>query len=105
MRQRHDVVKLISAVTEQDATGQYITTESAMEVQASVKSVSRYEWAQAAIAGVTAAACLLVADANYSGEQIAEWRGARYAIYRVYERDDNFTELYLRAEAGVTYGT
>ena len=38
---------------------------------------------------------------GYAGQKILVYDGKRYSIYRTYETDDNYIEIYAEAEVGV----
>lgn len=102
---RADVVKLISCTYVQNDIGVPVATETATEIPAEVRSITRSEWEAAGQQGLNAAHVLLTPECNYSGQEIAEFRGVRYGIYRTYvPAGSDLIELYLEKKAGVTDG-
>lgn len=67
-----------------------------------ITSVSRAERVESGLDGLTPEAVFITAEANYRGEQQAEWEGERYQIYRTYHRrESQEIELYLAKRTGV----
>jgi len=94
---------LISKTYTTDSMGQLIPTEKATTVFATITSISRAEWVsyqQSGRQGLVPSYVATVFAGDYNGEEIAEYNGKRYGIYRTYERDDEQVELYLEKKAG-----
>ena len=96
-------VKLITKTYSTDVMGQrtYTTTEN--EVFATITSITRAEWvsySQTGRQGLVPAYVALVFMGDYNGENECVYDGNTYGIYRTYERDDEFVELYLEKKAG-----
>lgn len=95
-------VTLIKITYEADAIGQLVEAEEATRtLLASLHSITRQEWQNAAQQGLQAEkmAKLNCSD-DYQEEELAEISGVRYSIYRTYETDDGGIELYLRRDTG-----
>ena len=100
-----DIVKLISRSYVLDDIGVPVATETATEIPAEVRSITRSEWEAAGQQGLNAAHVLLTPECNYDGQEIAVFRGVRYGIYRTYvPAGSEMLELYLERKAGVTDG-
>lgn len=101
-------IRLIAPETRaQDARGVWYTTgEQITEIMARAGSVSRGEFFAAGQAGFRPEHTFTVFHGDYRGEELCEYDGERYAIYRTYHvpgTDD--LELYVRREEGVRDGT
>lgn len=98
-----DTIKLLSTEYEEDELGQKVPHETEREVFARVESVSRAEFFDAGRIGIKPSWKVTLTFAeDYEGEELAEYDGKRYAIYRTYQTTGGGVELYLRPEAGVT---
>lgn len=100
---RADAIKLVSCGYTLNEIGVPVPVETAVEIPAEVRSVTRAEWEAAGLQGLNASFVILTPYANYSGQEIAIYRGERYGIYRSYVNGEN-VELYLEKKAGVTNG-
>lgn len=79
--------------------------ETRRTILARMDDVTRAEFFAAGQNGMRAEFRFIVNPIEYEGEQLSEWNGMRYAIYRTYHvpgTDD--LELYAQREAGVTRG-
>lgn len=97
---RASVALLIAEEITYDAIGQPIRTEIPREVMVSVASITRAEWAVAGKLGVNPQVKLITPRFNYQGEDVIEFEGARYGVYRTYASSDQI-ELYLEKKAGL----
>ena len=96
-----DVLTLIGREYDADELGQRIPRDTQREVFANVVSVSQSEFFSAAASGLRPEyKAILTTSWDYGGEEIAEYQGRRYAIYRTYRTESDQMELYLRREAG-----
>ena len=95
-------IKLIKLSNSLDSLNQPITTETSRTVTVEVRSVSRSEYFQGRQGGLTPDLSFLLSVFDYDGERIIEHNATRYAIYRTYETDDNYIELYAQVEGGIT---
>ena len=97
-------IKLIGPPTrQQDAKGVWRTTaETETEIFARVGSVTRNEFFSAGSQGMRPEFVFTVFMGEYNGQQICEYNGNRYAIYRTYHTEGtDYLELYVQREAGV----
>ena len=79
--------------------------ETKQEIFVTVKSASRAEFFKAAQTGNRCDFVFLTSPLDYSGENIIEWNGRRYDIYRTYyDPTLDQMELYAEERAGVTDG-
>ena len=72
-------------------------TENRNEVFCNKESISQKEYFESNAAGLKAELKIKLWRQDYKGEQIAEYNGQRYKIYRTYEQFD-MIELYLANE-------
>ncbi len=97
---RLSVAKLIPITITKDSLRQEIENEGTPnEIVVRVGSITRQEWAQAGQLGVNPQIKLITPRYNYNDENIVEFEGKRYKVYRTYIDSDNI-ELYLEREAG-----
>lgn len=101
---RSNVITLISKSYTQDEIGQQIPVETSRMVFCDLRSVSRSEWAAAGQLGLKADLVATMFLPDYNGEELAEFAGVRYGVYRTYHGRDETVELYLERKAGVTNG-
>lgn len=101
---RINKITLITEQTTTDSIGQIVTTESTVEYIGEVRSVTQNEYMTGRQSGLSPAYVFRISVFGYSGQKILEYDGVRYSIYRTYEADDNYIELYAEAMLGVTNG-
>ncbi len=94
-------IKLISQTSDQDEIGQITPKETSKEIIAEVVNVSRTEFMEGSQNGLSPAFSFRISSFGYSGEKTVEYLGARYEVYRVYEADQNYIELYCQFAVGV----
>lgn len=75
------------------SNGHYTTTETPVEVWASVKSVTRAEFYQAYAAGLNAEAVFRVYTEELGAAEYVEYNDRRYRILRTYRTDAQHTEV------------
>lgn len=97
---RSNVIKLISETFTQDEIGQYVAIETSKAVYCDVKSVSRAEWYDAGREGHKPSYVFVMFAPDYSNEQIIEYNGNRYGIYRTYIGKNEQIELYAEEKGG-----
>lgn len=96
-----DVIKLISRTYTKDKYGVQKATETEREVFCDVKSISRMEFFEAGRNGLNPEYEFIIAETEWQGETILEYRGKRYGIYRTYiEPNTDFIELYAERKGG-----
>ena len=97
-----DVAVLIRQIPYQDALGNWTETEQRKTVYVSVGGITSAEHFRAAEVGLSPQAVLTTSSHDYDGEQLLEWRGERYAVYRAYADPESETaELYIERQGGV----
>lgn len=93
--------KLLSATYTKDAYGVEKCTTTAREVFCRERSITRQEFYDAGRNGLNPQLLLTVFYADYEGEALIEYKGAKYAIYRTFRKEDSdYIELYLERQGG-----
>ena len=80
---------------------QEIETETRNEIYARKKSILQSEFYKGGKAGLKPVFCLTTAIIDYNGECEVELDDERYGIYRTYEVDEDYIELYCEAKGGM----
>lgn len=95
---------LISETYEKDELGQDIPTETKSEaIPCHTRGISGKEFHNAGQHGIKADVLIITQAVNYHGEEIAEFEGNRYGIYRHYPRmDSDEVELYCEWKGGIS---
>ena len=98
-----DVAFLISAISNgRDEIGQELPpTAVRAEIYCTKKSISQNEFYKAAQSGLKPQFVLEISAFDYNSEDLVEYNGTMYQIYRTYERPDEIIELYCIKKAGV----
>lgn len=94
-------ITLITETYTTDAIGQISATETTKDIIAEVRSVSRSEFMEGKQDGLSPSYVFRVSVFGYSGQKILSYNSERFAIYRTYETDDNYIELYTELKVGV----
>lgn len=97
---RSDVLTLIRMDYKEDAMAQQIPIEAKRDVFCNIGSVTLNEWSQGGQLGLKPELRAVVFAPDYEGEEIAEYNGARYSVYRTYTGKDDSMELYLERRVG-----
>lgn len=80
-------------------------TIKSREVFCDVRSITQTEWFNAGRNGIEHPAFLFVMNRNeYEDEQIVEYNGKRYGVYRTYAGRNETLELYCEAKGGLHSG-
>ena len=95
-----DVLNLITESFDTDKYGNEVATETQTEVFCEVNSITQNEFFAAGKEGFRPSFRFDVFFGDYNDEQILEYDGKRYFIYRTYRRDDTM-ELYTEMRVGV----
>lgn len=101
------VITLITAGERyQDADGIWRTsTQTERDVFARMRSVGRNEFFSAGQAGFRPEYEFVIFAAEYGGEELCQYCGQLYAVYRTYRVPDSDTlELYVQKKVGVSDG-
>ena len=95
-----DVITLVGVTRSQNSIGAWEVSEQYNEVYAEVDSVSRSEWFEAGKAGLRAEFRFTIFLGDWHGEEIVEYNGQRYGVYRTYHRTNDRIELYCERQVG-----
>lgn len=97
----NDFINLVSYTSEKDARGVSRRTENITEnIPADVKSAGSQEWFEGGRNGLNPQFTFTIRRIDYAQQEVAEYEGKRYAIYRTYRRGDDFIELHVQKEMG-----
>lgn len=97
------VIKLISTNPVQRPDGTWTGTPEGREVFAKVQSATRYEFLEAARAGLNPSYRFDIFAGEYHGENIVEYNGQTYSVYRTYQSDANaYVSAQLRERQELT---
>lgn len=77
-----------------------VPTHEKVEVMCKRQSVTRNEFFNAGRNGLNPQYVFTVFKGDYSGETICEYNGGTYSIYRTYETDEDYIELYVERKGG-----
>ena len=95
-----DILQLLSTTYTQDKYGVPVPSNEKHEIFCKKQSVSRNEFFNAGRNGLNPQYVFTVFKGDYEGETICEYNGETYSIYRTYETDDDYIELYVERKAG-----
>lgn len=95
-----DTLKLLKTTYEPNKYGVPVPTETAAEVFCERKDITRSEFFNAGRNGLNPSYVFTVFKGDYEGESVVEYNGLTYSIYRTYETDDDYIELYVERKGG-----
>lgn len=98
---RDVIAYLIGKTITKNGLKQEVETETRTEILARKESVSQSEFYRAGEAGLNPEFRLTTAIIDYNGEKEVELDGKKYGIYRTYEVDKDYVELYCERKGGV----
>lgn len=101
---RSNVLTLIGETFTQDINGVFSSEETTATVFCDVSSVSLNEWTEGGRIGLNPEKRFTVFAYDYHGEEICEFDGVRYSIYRTYFGRDDTIELYAERRIGAEPG-
>ena len=93
-------IALISTEYTQDDIGQWVEERTETDVFAIVESVTMSEFYQAGMQGFKPEYRMTVWMTEYNGQNLIEYNGKTYTVYRTYRRDDGRMELYVTERKG-----
>lgn len=94
-----DTIKLISFATTKDEYGIQQSIPTSREVFCEVSSVGSQEWSNGRRLGLNAQYQFKVFFADYQNEEVVEYHGKCYSIYRTFIKGDHI-ELYVEMKKG-----
>ena len=98
---RSDVIYLIGSTKSQDANGVWKLTPTRRKVFCNVGSITRSEFFEGGRNGLNPAIAFnRVFSADYQGEEVVEYNGKTYSIYRVFHTSTDYLELYAERKGG-----
>lgn len=98
---RDVIAYLIGKTVTRDALKRETETETRTEILARKESISQNEFYKGGEAGLKPEFRLTTAIIDYNGEREVEVDGNKYGIYRTYEVDKDYVELYCERKGGV----
>ena len=101
---RSTPIYLVHETREQNAIGEWESTETLRKVYANVSSISASEYFSAFQIGLNPEIRFTMFAPDYDGETVIEYGGFRFSVYRIYRATSDRMELYAQREAG-TAGT
>lgn len=96
----NDTLNLFTTTYTNNQYGVPVATQEKHEVFCERHSVSRSEFFNAGRNGLNPQFVFTVFKGDYQGETVCEYDGAAYSIYRTYETDDDYIELYVERKGG-----
>lgn len=98
---RSTPIYLVKETYAEDAYGVLKPTAEKRLVFANVTNVSADEWFEGGRAGLNPEFRLRMFGPDYKGEEIVEYNGEQYAVYRTYWARTDILELYVEKRKGV----
>lgn len=98
---RDVIAYLIGKTITKNEYKQEVETDTRTEIMALYESVSQSEFYKAGETGLKPEFRLTTAIIDYNGEKEVELDGKKYGIYRTYEADKDYIELYCERKGGV----
>lgn len=96
----NDVLYLYQTTYTKDKYGQDVPTNTKAEVFCDVHSISRQEFFNAGRNGLNPQYVFSIFKGEYAGERVVEYNGQTYSVYRTYETDSDYIELYVERKGG-----
>ena len=97
---RAEKIKLLTITYTQDDLGEWIETRTETEVFARIESVTMNEFYQAGMQGFKPEYRMTIWMTEYHNEELIEYGGLIYVVYRADIRDDGRIELYVTKRKG-----
>lgn len=97
---RSTPIYLVSETYTEDAYGVLIPTPEKRLVYANVTSVSSAEFFEGGRNGLNPEYRMIMFAPDYEGEEIVEYKGVQYAVYRTYRARTDTIELYVELRKG-----
>lgn len=93
-------IYLIGKSWDRDEYGIERPTETQRKLRCRVNSIYGYESSNAKLNNIKAEMRIDVRTFEYRGEERLIYKNEKYVVYRKFDRDDDYTELYLQKDAG-----
>lgn len=94
------MIYLVSETWTKDDLGVMRSTQTRRKAFANVTSVTASEWFEGGRNGLNPELRFRMFAPEYHGEEILEYKGEKYAIYRTYVARDDLIELYTERRKG-----
>lgn len=86
-----------------DPIGQRIPIEEVREILCHVESIGQREFFSAGQSGINSDLKIITQAVNYENEEIVEYNGSRYGIYRTFRRENSDEiEIYCEWKGGIS---
>lgn len=95
-----DVILLVEETTKEDDYGVISTSQNTKQVFCNVSSVSSTEWFEGGRNGLNPKFRFTMFAHDYSDEEIVEYNGKRYSVYRTFLKDADSIEIYVEKKKG-----
>lgn len=96
-----DICLLVGFTIEKNEFFQEVPKETLRQVYCRRGSITRSEFFGGGRQGIKPEFVLTVAKMDYAEEKEVEYNSKRYAVYRNYEVDNDYIELYCEEKGGV----
>ena len=93
-------ISLITTTYTQDDIGEWVEAQTKTEVFAVVSSITMAEFYQAGMQGLKPDYRFTIWLTEYDNQDLVEYKGKIYSVYRSYRRDDGRIELYVNEKKG-----
>lgn len=98
---KDSVLTLIQKEKKKNNKGVWVDeSKSEKTVFCQVESVTRAEFFEGGRNGLNPAFVFFVFSGDYEGEELCEYEGKPYGIYRVYQGEGDYLELYAERKGG-----
>ena len=97
---RSTPIYLIKESYTEDQYGVLKPAQTKRTVYANVQSVSQSEWFEGGRNGLNPEFRFVMFGPDYQGEEIVEYNGQQYAVYRTYQARTDILELYVEKRKG-----
>lgn len=98
---RSTPIYLVSETYTEDQYGVLQPSTEKRLVYANITSVSQSEWFEGGRNGLNPEYRMIMFAPDYQGEEIVEYNGVQYAIYRTYHARTDVLELYVEKRKGM----
>lgn len=97
---RSELISLVKEVKTKDNLGVYHSESVRRDVFCNVSSISAKEFFEGGRTGLNPAYRMTVFFGDYEGEEILEYKGNTYSIYRTFQKGTDTLELYVERKGG-----
>lgn len=97
---RSNVISLITETKTQNSLGIYSKSYTYKDVFCNISSVSAQEFFEGGRSGLNPSYRMTLFSGDYEGEEMLEYNGKTYAIYRTFIKGTDTIELYVERKGG-----